>query len=669
MEGSAGEKAPVGIGPLVQALAKTYHWTGLYGANHPTLAKRVGELHGALLARLAGEPEERLYLGVARTKMLYRDQFLGEGQELVSRLTESLYLRQVATVVFDPTVRPGDLLDLFRYLHEAGESETEASPDRFLRENGIRGISLLPYNYKEVLSRRIADPSDADTQRDENREEVIWRLLLDAETANRGAKEEIMGDLLHAPNLLQALLRRARKTTGEQGPSGEPQIPGEVVQKIVARLSSFVCALPEDRKRQIVAAVHTDLGTADSETGADDPADLLIAHTLADGETDAGFLDLVARVLALEGKGGDRLRRSFAILAGERNADNALGTRVAERVQESRRARDYHAQRTWEAVEQLILSRGEERYIQRDHLRFLEEIAAAREKDPAHGKPADDLGVPGAFDRQEVRRHALGILIEILKTETQEEDFRDILEDFRTTIPNLMSRRDFAAVHDVLLGLDSVAAATRPEWRDEVLELVASADFGLIADLYLSGDAGPDETERMKKLLTTFGAAAAPVLLDRLLVEPEASRRRILIRLLADMGTAVVPATLTRMGHPKWYFVRNLCTILGDIGDRSAVGPLMRAASHAEHRVRREAILAIGKLAPPEVVPVLGRILVEEGFFSTKKDDQVRIAAASALYRIGGSEAIGFLSRGTEVRRRSVRTHCDGLLRSASEGK
>ena len=38
---------------LVLALAKTFHWAGLYGVGHPVLSRRAAELHDALLARLA----------------------------------------------------------------------------------------------------------------------------------------------------------------------------------------------------------------------------------------------------------------------------------------------------------------------------------------------------------------------------------------------------------------------------------------------------------------------------------------------------------------------------------------------------------------------------------------------------------------------------------------
>src|SRR3989337_3486526 len=117
MEGKTAEKVSPAIGPWVRAFGKTFHWAGLYGTNHPILAKRVGEFHAALLDHLSHEPEERLLVGIARDKVLYRNEFLGEGQELVIRLTESLYLRQIATAGFDPAVTPEGLLSLFRSSH------------------------------------------------------------------------------------------------------------------------------------------------------------------------------------------------------------------------------------------------------------------------------------------------------------------------------------------------------------------------------------------------------------------------------------------------------------------------------------------------------------------------------------------------------------------------
>jgi len=242
--------------------------------------------------------------------------------------------------------------------------------------------------------------------------------------------------------------------------------------------------------------------------------------------------------------------------------------------------------------------------------------------------------------------------------------FFDLLEDIRKAIPNLISLKEFSLLHTVLTSLGSLSTTAREEWQTQVRDAIAETDFGQIIDLRLSVEVTEEDLEAIQDLLLEFGAVAAPPLLDRLLLESEASRRRILIRHLVKLGHVVVPEALGRLSHPKWYFVRNLCTILGDIGDRRAVEPLIQATSHPDNRVKREAILAIGKLGAPEAVPGLGKILVEEGLFSSKNDDQTRIDAASALYRIGGTEAIAFLHQGKGARRSAVRSHCDGLLRS-----
>jgi len=669
MEHKLEEKATIGIGPLVQALAKTYHWAGLYGTDHPILAKRVGEMHTALLSRLSHEPEGRLFLGIARDKVLYRNEFVGEKQDLVGRLTESLYLRQVATLGFDPAVTPESLLALFRYLHDSREGKETVPPEQFLQESGIRGVSLSPYNYRELLSRKILDP-DATGAPAENREQELWRLLLTSDFTDRGDERKILGELTDSPTLLNAILRRAKEAeTREDSPGQEKaQVSGEVLRNVLGRLSTFVRDLPTDRKQQFFASIGSG-EQAGGATGGDNRDTLLIARSLTDMQTDQEFLDLIATLVSLEGKGGERLRKSFAILARERNEGDSLRPHVEERVRESKKVKDYYAQKTWETVEKLLLSRGEEKYIEDDHYQFLEDLTAIRKPylDRVGKKTRDDLGVKNSFEEKETRRRTLLVLLEILRGETQEEDFRDILEDFRKAIPNLISQNDFTSLHAVLLGLESISATTQTEWGTYLQDILHTVDFGYVGDLYLSGEIEADDAERIQDLLERFGATAAQPLLDRLLLEPEAVKRRPLIRLLTTLGPAIVPEIISRLSHPKWYFVRNLCVILGDIGDRQAVEDLLQATSHTDYRVKREAILAIGKLAAPESVPGLGKILIEENFFSSKKEDQIRIDAASSLYRIGGTEAIAFLHRGISGRRAAVRSHCKGLLSSLSE--
>lgn len=665
------EKGSIGVGPLVLALAKTFHWAGLYGPDHPVLAKRVGELHAALLSHLPLEPGGQLLLGIARDRVLYRNEFLGEGQDLVARLTESLYIRQVATMGLDESVTPHGILALFRFLHATPAGGVAVPPEQFLRENGIRGMSLSPHNYRELLSRKLVE-AEGTPGRDKGREEELWRLLLTADSEEGSEERNVLEELSESPEILQAILRRAHEigrggaqpVTGDDGPSID------VLKRIFGRIGALMRMLPDVRKQEILLSLEA--GADRPDQSGDSPVgylELLEARSFTENFSDDEFLDLLASLLSAEGKGGERLRSAFGIIAAERDVPGSLLPRAGERMKESRRVKDYYSLKTWEMVEKLLLSRSEERYVGSDHARFLEDISALRgsylprleEKSPL--APA----FLEAFHPEGMRRKTILILLELLRTDKLEGEFFDILEEIRKTLPNLVSRKETDLLDIILLSLESAAGSVREEWKSAVREVLLGVDFDQIIDFAVSGD--PGNRDAVLRILARFGNASAQTFLDRLLNEPEAAKRRELLKLAVTLGPAAVPAILERMGHPKWYFVRNLCIILGELGDRRASNSLVQAVSHPDHRVRREAIHAIGKLEAPEAISVLGKILVEESFFAAKKDDQLRIDAASALYRIGGTEAIGYLHQAKGSRRKAVRSHCTELLHSLQEAR
>ncbi len=663
------EMAGAEIEGLVLALAKTFHWAGLYGPDHPVLARRLAEMHAALLARLPSEPGGRLLVGIARDKVLYRNQFVGEGQELIGRLTEALYLRQVATVEIDADVTPDGLHALLRHLHESQEGNALPSPEEFVAAKGIRGISLSPYNYRELLSRKLAEP-DAKEGSGGDREEELWRVLLTSDVETGDGEKKVVDEIAEFPDLLRAIMRRARAAADQV--KGAAAVPPEVLRRLLHRIGVLVRTLPDDRKRKLLASLNAGLARDDDgPADAENPYDLLLARSLADGFSDDEFLDLLGALVSAEGKGDARLRKIFETLAVERDIRGSLLPRAGDRARESRKARNYYDLKTWETVEKLLLSRSEDAYVDSDYARFLEDISAVRGPYADRIREAAPAGpaVLSAFQDEEMRRRSIGILLELLAKEKRPEEFADLIEEIRKAVPNVISRRDIALLQTILISLETLVPNLPPDRQPAVRQLLTETDFGQVTDFYLSGGTSDEGVETTLSLLSRFGATAAKPLLDRLLNEPEAVRRRTLIKVMARLGQPAVPAILEKMGHPKWYYVRNLCIILGDIGDRRAVPRLMRAASHPDARVRREAILAVGKIGAPEAVGGLGAILLEENIFSSQKDDQLRIDAASALYRIGGTEAAAFLHRGKEVRRAAVRAHCEGLVRSLGEAR
>jgi hypothetical protein len=666
MDPKLEEKASIGIGPLVLALAKTFHWAGLYGPDHPVLAKRVSEVHNALLSRLPLESDGQLLLGIARDKVLYQNEFFGEGQDLVARLTETLYLRQVATVGFDGRVTPEGLVALLRFLNTPQSSENPVSPEQFLRETGIPGVSLSPYNYKELLSRKLTEAKGKQAK-DEGREEELWRLLLAADFADGKEENKVLEELSSSPEILQAILQRAnevKKGETDQA-SGEGAVSADVLKKLFGRIGSLVRALPRDKKQEVLTSLEAGFVPQDpGGSGEASPIDLLVARSLTEEYSDDEYLDLLASLLSVEGKGGERLRSVFGILAGERDIRGSLLPQAKEKAKESRRMKNYYALKTWDTLEKLLLSRSEESYLESDHANFLESVSALRGSYLQHlgEKPPIDPMILAAFRGEEMRQKTILILLEFLRNERLEGEFTDILEEIRMALPNIISRKEIHLLETTLLSLESTAGSVRTEWEPAIREILLGTDFGQVIDLALTGD--NEKSDAIRNILARFGEAAANPFLDRLLNEPEATKRRALLRLAVTLGPALTPAIVERMTHPKWYFVRNLCYILGEIGDRRGARALMHGVNHPDHRVKREAIQAMGKLGAGEAVPELGKILLEESIFSTAKEDQVRIDAASALYRIGGTEAIGFIHQAKGSRRKAVRSHCEGLLGS-----
>jgi hypothetical protein len=658
---------------LLLDLARVCHWTCLYQPGHPFLAERVKPVHAALVSRASQEPGNRVLFGIARDRILYRDTFLGEGNALISPFAETLYLNQVATLGFDGDATPEGLLKFFRSIQDSRAGKSNESAEAFLRRERLPGIFLYTHNYKEVLSRRIANPEEGGDL--SGRGDKLWKMLLTANTADEGGERKVVEELSGSPELISAILRRARASaergTGASGTlAREDAVSPEVLRRMFRRLGETIRVLPEDRKKELLHFLDDGFAVPGDERGEEmDDAALSLpvsfARSLAADYTDDEFIDLTASLLSTEDKGGKRLRRIFQIIAAERDVNGSLLPRLKERARESLRAKEYYAVKTWEAVEKLLLARSENAYLEEGHTRFMEALAgdAGVQLQARSAAPADPALLVH-FDEEARHRKAVMVLLELLAREKDAAEFLALLEDIRKYLPNIISRKEFELLETVLGALSSIRENASEDGRAEVRRTIEGVDFGHIVDLYLTREISAGDSGRIPVFLAAFSEGAVQAVLDRLLMEPDASRRKLLLSLAAGMGAAAVPAILEKLSHPRWYFVRNLCFILGEIGARGAAQGLVRVLDHPDLRVKREVIIALGKLKVPESVPSLGRFLLAEAVFPSSKEVSLRLDAATALFSIGGAEAMGYLHRGKEARRSAVRGHCAALLRS-----
>ena len=643
---------------LLLDIARVHHWTGLYAHGHPILTGRIDALRASLSEEARRDPSRMLLLGIARDRVLFRDRFFGGDQPLVSNFTEVLYRRHVATLGIAGDVTAGELAVFFRCLHDLRSGKIDDPPEEYLLREGVRGIRLSPVNYKEVLSRGILETEAS--PRSEPREEELWRTLLSAHLPNDDDERKVMEGLAGFPELLPLIMKRAAAAV-----AGAPGvIPPDVLRRMFRRLGLTLKALPSMRRRDLLGLLVEGVAPPGGETEGPVPeVPMAIARSMAEGYSDREFLELLASLLSLEEKGGKRLLRIFEVLAAERDVRGSLLPLLRTWTRESLREKKYFAAKTWEAIERLLLDRGEKPYVEEDHADLLERLSTSSGKESGN---APGLKFAPPFSEEATRRRGLGVLVELLLSEKRDPDFLDLLAVLQEEIPRLIGERDFELLDRVLssfLHATETGSTTRSTAANDALR---SVDFLRIVDATLANPGTLKEETGGAALLLKQGAPAADALLRKLQVEEGPGRRKILLSLVLRLGEKAVPPILSRIEGQRWFFLRNLCFLLGEIGAPAGIPALVGMLSAREPKVRREAVLALGKIRTPDpdAVNALGRTLLHEPFFSSSREDPVRIDAAIALSRIGGTEAIAFLHHGKSSRKKAVREQCEALVRT-----
>ena len=648
-------------------IARVHHWTGLYAPGHPILAGRIDGLRASLSEEARREPSRSLLLGIARDRVLFRDRFFGGDHPLVSNFTEVLFRRHVATMEIAEEVTAGELTVFFRCLHDLRSGKIDAPPEEYLIREGIRGIRLSPVNYKEVLSRGI--PAAEASARSESQQEALWRTLLSAHLSTGDDEWKIMKELGEFPELLPQIMKRAVSAAvgGPAAPSAAGGAPGlitpDVLRQMFRRLGLALKALPAKRRKDLLGLLAE--GVAPPGAEGESPvseATLSIARSMAEAYSDREFLELLASLLSLEEKGEKRLLRIFEIIAAERDVRGSLLPLLRTWKRENLREKKYFAAKTWETIEGLLLDRGGKAHVEEDHADFLERLSTSPEKVPG-GAPRGKFALP--FAEEAIRRRGLTVLVELLLSEKRDADFLDLLAALEETIPRLIDERDFVLLDRVLSSFLDAAESEAPARRDAANNALRAVDFPRIVAAILATPGSLKEEQGGAALLSKHGSLAADALLQKLQVEEGTGRRKTLLSLVLRIGEQAVPSILSRIEGQRWFFRRNLCFLLGEIGSPAGIPALVDMLSAREPKVRREAIQALGKIRmpDPDAIAVLGKTLLHEPFFSSLREDPVRIDAAIALYRIGGTEAVALLHSGKSSKKKAVREQCESLLR------
>lgn len=110
-------------------------------------------------------------------------------------------------------------------------------------------------------------------------------------------------------------------------------------------------------------------------------------------------------------------------------------------------------------------------------------------------------------------------------------------------------------------------------------------------------------------ILSAAGPAAIKLTVEKMGATNNLAVRKALNTLIVRLGEQAIPPLLAMIGDKRWYIVRNLAAILGDIGSAEAVPELQKCLQHDDIRVSKESIRSLAKIGGKEAEAAIISIL------------------------------------------------------------
>ena len=282
--------------------------------------------------------------------------------------------------------------------------------------------------------------------------------------------------------------------------------------------------------------------------------------------------------------------------------------------------------------------------------------------------------------------HALISLLSIIPDIPPSEDpgkkllrFSGVVQELEEALKELIDCKDYDLIASVLR---SFRTSVPPTFKPRLADALRRADEkGFITRLLqgaCSSAGEPTVYQAVRSCLCLLDREATPALLEMLAIEEDRPMRRLLVRLLRDLGKNQIAALGERLSDERWYFVRNIVTILGECKKEEAVAFLEKIADHKNFQIRQEVVRALTSLGGERAAELLIRFMKDKDIdirfmairgmgslaahreraeqaliaflrlgWLKRLNDELRLEALSSLGRIGGTKAVRFLEKYT----------------------
>ncbi len=609
-DASNAPKVPPIIQRFVKQLVVTHKAVVLYppSSSIPTenAASTVATLRGILQSR------HEMRLAVAKEGLVFEGLPVFPGDATYGAFARELYGRNLAEVRFHSGTTDKDVLALLALLAVSPEDIDAAGGfEARLWEQGVGGITVTEASVKIVDA---PSPKNAPRERRQPPPGEPWpptsqriEELLVGAYGGRPRDQRLLARAIEDPDLVSTYLRETAAGRGE--------MPEDAWMSV--QLSSLARAvhneLPEDQQHLFRALAEAVMGLDAQARQA-----LLRDRLIADARYDEGLagvlreigIDEVCRVLA-EGlaedeasqEGLSRALRNLALigLADRDEVTRSAGSAMRAAGVAEGAVTSVLAGASPSRIEVKETRRPSEQEPLERVLRLVDLAPTGSQKEVSEDNQVKAL-------RAEARRgitdgDVSAALVTLVAVDSRPQQFATTMSMLEDVLEILLERGDYEDAADGAEGLSAALQGEElPEEQSQriagALEAMARpAQMRAITKALRMFPKGSWEHEACMRLLEVLGGHAMRPLLEVLADEPDMSARKALVELVAGMAAEHLQELGAALGDSRWYFVRNVVSILGSTRQSSALPYVERTLRHPDARVRRETIRSAAGIA------------------------------------------------------------------------
>ncbi len=500
-----------------------------------------------------------LSLGFTPTRLLLGQRFFGAPGSRCEALAAHFHARKIMRLTWTSSVDPGEVSALSSVMASSRLDGVELRDA--VRGRGCVALDLEPLDATKIHGALSLGPAAGqDSQAGEERSLQAWLWL--------------QGGALRVEDLAEALRSPGFWSEGCENPSALVAL----LLRHQGKLGSALGFLPEQDRR----AARERLTEAPRSVAVAELAALLLNEVdvrnlagegtpiLLEGLTPEGLMDLLAEMVAAGGGVTNRVEALFRSLAPRWDEEKMLSL-VEARLAAG--ASGSLAAGAWRAIQSFLLDLEEGRFFGDDYLAKLDAAAQADETAGAGGLVARLAeGVEPHVDwvclalAAEGGADAVGRLRRRLSSRAPELSARQALS---------LARAATAGVPGCLIGQDEVVAA--------------------LFERMIGGVRALDDAER--EACVGFARehedAVLDLVLSSLVHERRIAGRKFLVDVLSALSSETTAAMMAKACTAPWFFLRNIVTVLGRRGERSATPVLGALLAHPHDKVRRETLKSL----------------------------------------------------------------------------